>query len=420
MSISRPTARCLFCSFSRPATTPVLSRLPRRQFHPSPAQSKNDEKKPEIPEPTPSTSTSTSASEGKTWHDLKSSHFKSYTELEKSRFYEEYSGKQIAAIEAGEKSIDPEDLAKQFHQRDDPWAIQYLDDFSTIEPVIDHHKRAPVTNYDLNSRLKTEDEIVDDLAEYIMNMPDDATTADWLRFTDNMRLTVGKAEAELDPHSSLVPDLFEPGENLENIGEHQRKDMKKAAAGEGGEIAPALRQLMQVTGYSQQQIKGLRVKALVTHSVVNQTRLGKIRKTYVLSVAGNGKGLLGIGEGKSEEPTEARVQSQYRAIRNMQPILRYEDRTIFGDVKGKVGAVELQLMHRPPGFGLRCQQYIWEMCRAAGIHDLAARVTRSRNPMNTVKAAYQALLSQKHPEDIARARGKKLVDVRKVYYAGNV
>ncbi|KMU82160.1 hypothetical protein CIHG_10520 [Coccidioides immitis H538.4] len=102
-------------------------------------------------------------------------------------------------------------------------------------------------------------------------------------------------------------------------------------------------------GEYMQQIKGLRVKALVTHSVVNQTRLGKIRKTYVLSVAGNGKGLLGIGEGKSEEPTEARVQSQYRAIRNMQPILRYEDRTIFGDVKGKVGAVELQLMHRPPG-----------------------------------------------------------------------
>jgi small subunit ribosomal protein S5 len=38
--------------------------------------------------------------------------------------------------------------------------------------------------------------------------------------------------------------------------------------------------------------------------------------------------------------------------------------------------------------------------------------------MNTVKATVKALLSQKHPEDIARARGKKLVDVRKVYYAG--
>lgn len=38
--------------------------------------------------------------------------------------------------------------------------------------------------------------------------------------------------------------------------------------------------------------------------------------------------------------------------------------------------------------------------------------------MNMVKAAVKALLSQKHPEDIAIGRGKKLVDVRKVYYAG--
>lgn len=60
------------------------------------------------------------------------------------------------------------------------------------------------------------------------------------------------------------------------------------------------------------------------------------------------------------------------------------------------------------------------MCRAAGIQDIAARVTRSRNAMNTVKATYQALLSQRNPEDIARARGKKMVDVRKVYYAGSI
>lgn len=60
------------------------------------------------------------------------------------------------------------------------------------------------------------------------------------------------------------------------------------------------------------------------------------------------------------------------------------------------------------------------MCRAAGISDLSARMGPSRNPMNTVKAAYQALMTQRDPEEIARARGKKLIDVRKVYYAGKV
>lgn len=60
------------------------------------------------------------------------------------------------------------------------------------------------------------------------------------------------------------------------------------------------------------------------------------------------------------------------------------------------------------------------MCRAAGIQDLAAKIPRSRNPMNSVKATYQALLNQPDPAEIAMGRGKKLVDVRKVYYGGNV
>ena len=73
-----------------------------------------------------------------------------------------------------------------------------------------------------------------------------------------------------------------------------------------------------------------------------------------------------------------------------------------------------------PGFGVRCQDKIFEMCRCAGITDLAARVTRSRNPMNTIKATFKALLAQKIPDEVARGLGRKLVDVRKVYYGGNV
>ena len=70
------------------------------------------------------------------------------------------------------------------------------------------------------------------------------------------------------------------------------------------------------------------------------------------------------------------------------------------------------------GFGIRTQYLIFEMCKCAGIEDLAARVTRSRNKMNTVKATYQALMRQRIPDEVARGLGKKLVDVRKVYYSG--
>lgn len=72
------------------------------------------------------------------------------------------------------------------------------------------------------------------------------------------------------------------------------------------------------------------------------------------------------------------------------------------------------------GFGLRVPHRIFEMCRACGIQDLSSKFLRSHNPLNTVKATYEALTHQPDPEEIAIGRGKKLVDVRNVYYGGRV
>ncbi|KAF3384441.1 putative 37S ribosomal protein S5 [Penicillium rolfsii] len=411
MSLTRP-ARCLFCSFSRSVTQ--STRVPRRQFHSSPAQLTN--RKPKFP--------NIKGPEASNSSIPKPEDFKPYTEEEKAYLAKEYSAAQLEAVKAGEAAIDPKDLAEQCNERDDPLKFNYVDDFSVIEPGIDRHVRAPESNSDYNFKLKSEDDFVKDFGRFFAEMPDNATGADFVKFTDELRLTHGKEENELNPHSALVPDLFGPGETIDEPRVEERKSAaekgEKERSLQAEEMTDALKSLLLATGYTANQIRDFRLKTLVSHSVVNQTRLGKVRRAYRLSIAGNGNGLLGIGEGKSEEAADAKTQSQYRAIRNMQPIPRYENRTIFGDVKGKVGAVELQLMHRPPGFGLRVQYLIYEMCRAAGIHDLAARVSRSRNKMNTVKAAYEALMSQRDPEEVARARGRKMVDVRKVYYAGKV
>ena len=350
MSLARP-ARCLFCSFSRAATP--STRVPRRQFYSSPVPlSSYKPRFPDVklpgrddtdplklePEPEP---------------EPEPADFQPYSEKEKAQLAQEYSAAQMDAIAAGEAAIDPKDLAEQFNPRNDPMKFDYLDDFSVIEPGIDRHVRAPESNSDYNTKLKTEDEFVEDFGRFFAEMPDDATAADFVRFADSLRLTQGKEESELEPHSALVPDLFGPGETIDE----PRIEEKKTAAEKGEkerslaaeEMTDALKSLLLATGYTERQVNELRTKTLVSHSVVNQTRLGKVRRAYRLSIAGNGNGLLGIGEGKSDEAADAKIQSQYRAIRNMQPIPRYENRTIFGDVKGKVGAVELELMHRPPG-----------------------------------------------------------------------
>lgn len=325
MSVSRP----LRCLFSR---TLHASRPPaRRHFHLSPKH-RNDQQDNEstveiqdrpLRKPTPAEV------------------YRSYTAEEKEALKDKYTPAQLEAIEAGEEAVDPEDLATQGTVRVDPFALQYLDDLSQIVPVIDKPVRAPETNYDPNLRLKTEDEIAEDLADWMQYVPENADRVEWMKFLDENRLTVGKEEAELNPRSALAPDI--PKLTDPSLGR------KPANEGSHGEDDPHIQRLMKQTGFDEQQIKKFKVKNLVCHRVVNQTRMGKISSQYFLTVAGNGNGLLGIGEGKAAEPEDAKRQAHMAAIRNMQPITRYENRTIYGEVEGKVGAVELKLSARPPG-----------------------------------------------------------------------
>lgn len=212
-----------------------------------------------------------------------------------------------------------------------------------------------------------------------------------------------------------IPMIRDPKVRWESAAENEAAE---ESGGADDETIEALARLAKATGKSVETLRGYSSRILVQHGVVNQTRLGKIRSEYALAVAGDGKGNVGLGEGKAAEVPTAFRTAMLNAIRNMRPVRRYEDRTIYGELRAKVGATEVALGARPPGFGLRVSGRIFEIARAAGIYDLAAKVTRSRNPMNTAKAVWQALCEQKDPEDIARARGKKLVDVRKVYYAG--
>ncbi|ORX51329.1 hypothetical protein DM01DRAFT_1307791, partial [Hesseltinella vesiculosa] len=166
---------------------------------------------------------------------------------------------------------------------------------------------------------------------------------------------------------------------------------------------------------SQEQSK-LMKKALVIKRVVNMNGKGKQPSMYALVVVGNGKGLAGYGEGKDEEVSRAVRKATNRAIKNLRYFDRYDNRTLAADITHKFHATKLYLRSRPPGFGCRANHYIHEICRCIGISDLSGKVMGSRTPMNVIKATFEALSHQRLPEDIAKMRGKKLVDVQRTYY----
>ncbi|KAJ2384878.1 28S ribosomal protein S5, mitochondrial [Coemansia sp. RSA 2559] len=165
-----------------------------------------------------------------------------------------------------------------------------------------------------------------------------------------------------------------------------------------------------------EQFKKLSKKTLIVKRTVQMTRKGKLPSMYALVVVGNGRGSAGYGEGKGFESSKAVLFATRNAIKNMKHFPRYDNRTIYHDIEQKYKATKLMLWARRPGFGCRVAPTIHEICECIGIQDLAGKIHGSRNPMNVIKTFFAALESQRLPNDLAKARGIRLVDINHTYY----
>ncbi|EGG12233.1 uncharacterized protein MELLADRAFT_89301 [Melampsora larici-populina 98AG31] len=154
-------------------------------------------------------------------------------------------------------------------------------------------------------------------------------------------------------------------------------------------------------------IKSLHKYPLVVKRVVNQTGKGKIPSMYTLVVVGNGNGLVGYGEGKSETIGGASTKALRNAIRNLSPVNLFEGRTIHTELRSKFHATEIVMRPRPAGFGLRVNPFVHQVAKAAGISDLSAKVTRSNNPMNVIKLTLMMLQSGSAPIGMGDGFGGK-------------
>lgn len=204
-------------------------------------------------------------------------------------------------------------------------------------------------------------------------------------------------------------------QNISSVSQTHLPELPPDTTGQG-QAEDETELLAKATGLSAREIKALIQRPLVIRRVVNQTRKGKQASMYTLAVVGNGQGMVGVGEGKHAEQATATRKAVTQAVKNMEYIPRYQNRTIYGEFDYKFHAVQLKLRSRPAGFGIRANHFLYEICRCAGITDISAKVWGSRTGMNVVKAMLEALKSQKLPSTIAKERGRKIVDLEQTYY----
>lgn len=264
-----------------------------------------------------------------------------------------YSSDLIESIKLAETSIDPAHWDAR--KPSAKFAPPYLDDFSKIDPFWDNAKQ-PQADF-------------------------------------------------MNPSTTLArPDVPEGATVVESV------------SGRGNESF--FTNLSKLTGLSKNYISGLKTRPLVVKMVSNQTRKGKIPSFYALVVCGDGNGMVGLGEGKDRQGLAGAItKANWNAIKNLQHIPRLEDRTIVGDIDFRYHGVKLFLRSAPPGFGLRVNHYIFEICECAGIKDLSGKVYKSRNGMNIAKGTVEALTQGRSLEELALGRGKKVIDLRKTYYS---
>jgi small subunit ribosomal protein S5 len=120
-------------------------------------------------------------------------------------------------------------------------------------------------------------------------------------------------------------------------------------------------------------------------------------------VVGDGKGHVGVGMGKAAEVPEAIRKGTEAAKKNLIRIPLVGD-TIPHDVVTKFSATKVMIRPAAPGTGVIAGRGVRPVVEAAGIKNLLSKVYGSNNPVNVVKAAFQALSELSSLSDMARRR----------------
>lgn len=146
--------------------------------------------------------------------------------------------------------------------------------------------------------------------------------------------------------------------------------------------------------------------------VVSIARVAKVIKGgrrfafRVVVVAGDNRGNVGVGIGKSRGVPEAIRKATERARRNMGEVT-ITGTTIPHEVEEHYGGAVVFLKPASPGTGVIAAGGVRAVLEAAGIHDILTKSKGSANVLNVTHATWKGLQALKRAEIEARARGKE-------------
>ena len=135
---------------------------------------------------------------------------------------------------------------------------------------------------------------------------------------------------------------------------------------------------------------------------------GKRFSFAVMSVVGNGAGVMGVGYGKAREVPNAIEKAVKDAKKHLIRIPTFGS-TIPHEVRGNYGASTVIMMPALPGTGVIAGSAVRSVLECIGVHDVLSKsVGGSNNKKNLVKAALECLTQLRNRETIAALRGVEI------------
>ena len=126
-----------------------------------------------------------------------------------------------------------------------------------------------------------------------------------------------------------------------------------------------------------------------------------------LVVTGDGNGKAGFGYGKAVEVPLAVEKATKQANRGQQNV-PLVGTTIPHEVIGRFRASRVVLIPAKPGSGIKAGDTVRAVMESAGISDILTKSFGSPNPLNLVKATFDALSQLRTREQVERLRGVTL------------
>ena len=202
-----------------------------------------------------------------------------------------------------------------------------------------------------------------------------------------------------------TPTKEKPEQKTEQKAEQQTASSESPSPKRRGDDSARGRRGRGGRSQSHDEGDGLLDRLVSVNRVAKVVKGGRRFGFAALVVVGDGNGMVGHGNGKAKEISEAIRKATEKAKHMMMRVPLRQGRTLHYDMKGRYGAGKVVLRAAPPGTGIIAGGPMRAIFEVLGVEDVVTKSIGTSNPHNMIRATFAAFRSVRAPRMIAAKRG---------------